>query len=457
MDPKFTGKHIQAQFYSGQTDLDQMQDTPTRGARHRRAQSETFFRFPNFDDDILLDVVDSDFTLDVQAPPTLMQTANSPDSSSTGPASDNPKLPAHYRSLSVDADFFDGLDFGGAAAVTEKKMMGCGGGGHRHSNSMDGSFDTSSFESESLSVKKAMAPDRLAELSLIDPKRAKRILANRQSAARSKERKTRYTSELERKVQTLQTEATTLSAQITVLQRDTSGLTAENKELKFRLQASEQHAHLRDALNETLREELQRLKIEAGQIPAANGNRGMHPHLPPHPQPFVQCGNHHAQQQQQQHIPRSTAEFSPREKHKSVSHVMTDEDYEIAESLLLLTNGSRPDDIINNAERDDNVMRDRNIVDIVASEPCSSSGRFECSGCKKVFGSHQALGGHRASHKNVKGCFASASVSGSGVTQAVNTNLDLNFPPPVTLISGEGQYDSSSSYSGSPLDLRLRL
>ncbi|KAK4365868.1 hypothetical protein RND71_013748 [Anisodus tanguticus] len=307
MDPKFTGKHIQAQFYSGQTDLDQMQDTPTRGARHRRAQSETFFRFPNFDDDILLDVVDSDFTLDVQAPPTLMQTANSPDSSSTGPASDNPKLPAHYRSLSVDADFFDGLDFGGAAAVTEKKMMGCGGGGHRHSNSMDGSFDTSSFESESLSVKKAMVPDRLAELSLIDPKRAKRILANRQSAARSKERKTRYTSELERKVQTLQTEATTLSAQITVLQRDTSGLTAENKELKFRLQALEQHAHLRDALNETLREELQRLKIEAGQIPALNGNRGMHPHLPPHPQPFVQCGNHHAQQQQQQHIPRSTA------------------------------------------------------------------------------------------------------------------------------------------------------
>lgn len=45
-----------------------------------------------------------------------------------------------------------------------------------------------------------------------------RILANRQSAARSKERKIRYTSELERKVQTLQTEATTLSAQVTILQ-----------------------------------------------------------------------------------------------------------------------------------------------------------------------------------------------------------------------------------------------
>lgn len=203
----------------------------------------------------------------------------------------------------MDADFFDGLDFG--AVPPEKKMMGSDPR-HRSSNSMDGSFDTSSFESDSLSVKKAMAPDRLAELSLIDPKRAKRILANRQSAARSKERKTRYTSELERKVQTLQTEATTLSAQITVLQRDTSGITAENKELTFRLQALEQQAHLRDAINETLKEELQRLKIEAGQLPAVDRYRGMHPHLPPHPQAFVQCGNVHAQQQQQ-HIPLSTA------------------------------------------------------------------------------------------------------------------------------------------------------
>ncbi|XP_059299144.1 transcription factor VIP1-like [Lycium ferocissimum] len=300
MDPQFTGKPIQAQFYSTQTDLEQMQDTPTRGSRHRRAQSETFFRFPDFDDDdMLLD------NFNIQPPSSLIQPSNSPDySSSAGPPSDNP---AHYRSLSVDADFFDGLDFGAGGGAEKRVMTGSGGTRHRHSNSMDGSFDTtSSFESDSLSVKKAMAPDRLAELSLIDPKRAKRILANRQSAARSKERKTRYTGELERKVQTLQTEATTLSAQITVLQRDTSGLTAENKELKFRLQALEQQAHLRDALNETLREEVQRLKIEAGQIPAAHGNRGMRSHLPPQPQSFVQCGNHHAQHQQQ-HIPRSTA------------------------------------------------------------------------------------------------------------------------------------------------------
>ncbi|GER28055.1 zinc finger family protein [Striga asiatica] len=31
---------------------------------------------------------------------------------------------------------------------------------------------------------------------------------------------------------------------------------------------------------------------------------------------------------------------------------------------------------------------------------------FQCKACKKIFTSHQALGGHRASHKKVKGCFA---------------------------------------------------
>ncbi|KAL3516913.1 hypothetical protein ACH5RR_023815 [Cinchona calisaya] len=36
----------------------------------------------------------------------------------------------------------------------------------------------------------------------------------------------------------------------------------------------------------------------------------------------------------------------------------------------------------------------------------ASKGLFECKACKKVFNSHQALGGHRASHKKVKGCYA---------------------------------------------------
>uniref|UniRef100_A0ACD5X3G8 Uncharacterized protein n=1 Tax=Avena sativa TaxID=4498 RepID=A0ACD5X3G8_AVESA len=251
---------------------------------HRRAHSETFIRFP--DTDLLLDP-DSDFSfsdLDFPSlsddspavssnhtshPPPLPPQGAAAAAASPSPA---PRPPggggAHMRSLSLDAAFFDGLTLQGG---------GGGGAGHKRSGSMDGASSPSEGES-ALSgglpdyAKKAIPAERLAELALLDPKRAKRILANRVSAARSKERKIKYTGELERKVQTLQTEATTLSAQLTLLQRDTSGLTVENRELKLRLQSMEEQAKLRDALNDALREEVQRLKIAAGQVPSMNGN-----------------------------------------------------------------------------------------------------------------------------------------------------------------------------------------
>ncbi|KAL6658377.1 hypothetical protein ACP70R_003963 [Stipagrostis hirtigluma subsp. patula] len=273
---------------------------PARG-HHRRAHSETFIRLP--DADLLLDP-EGDFSFSDLDFPSLSD--DSPAASDPTPpplapphhqqqqqqaaAFPAPRPPggAHSRSISLDAAFFDGLSLQGGGG-------GGGGGGvagHKRSGSMDGA--SSPFEGESAPpgtvlpdyAKKAVPAEKLAELALLDPKRAKRILANRQSAARSKERKIKYTSELERKVQTLQTEATTLSAQLTLLQRDTSGLTAENRELKLRLQSMEEQAKLRDALNDALREEVQRLKIAAGQVPNMNGN------------PFN--GGLHQQQQQQQ-------------------------------------------------------------------------------------------------------------------------------------------------------------
>ncbi|KAF8377160.1 hypothetical protein HHK36_030533 [Tetracentron sinense] len=357
--------------YSGRTDIVQMPETPQRGSHHRRALSETLFRFP---DEILFDDVDFNIAaLDIPSEDNdaVPMTVDSGKSDESAGEKVKGKLAGtnHFRSLSLDAAFFESLGFQpgsgggwegekfGGKDVPEKRI-------HRHSNSMDGS--SSSFEADSIleSAKKAMGPDRLAELALIDPKRAKRILANRQSAARSKERKIRYTSELERKVQTLQTEATTLSAQVTILQdsvsseadddggvtlltnfpleayfpsyhnarkkninaigplgrwfctaaqpdgtqccslvRDTTSLTAENKELKLRLQGMEQQAHLRDALNDTLREEVQRLKITTGQVQAVNGstfNRGMPLQFFSESQALCNFGGHQTQQQQQQ-------------------------------------------------------------------------------------------------------------------------------------------------------------
>lgn len=93
---------------------------------------------------------------------------------------------------------------------------------------------------------------------------------------------------------------------------------------------------------------------------------------------------------------------------------VTQEDHEVAACLLLLANS--------NSKASNNKLKGINVAAPMAMEeyyydhhaassgeycPMMMSGsQFECSSCNKVFGSHQALGGHRASHKNVKGCFA---------------------------------------------------
>ncbi|KAF1002688.1 transcription factor VIP1-like [Apium graveolens] len=274
MNPTLAGKP------TGKTPQTTPENPHPRMAHHRRAHSETFFRLP---DDILLDDMDL-FNLDI---PSLAIDSDGPDCESKRSITDGPTCSSstHFRSLSVDDDFFDCETLNQQSGLVE--------------------YD-----------KKCVGVDELNQLSLVDPKRAKRILANRQSAARSKERKVRYTSELERKVQTLQSEATTLSAQVTMMQRDTSGMTIENKELMLRLQALEQQAHLRDALNETLREEVNRLKIETGQVPLPpvngnNYNRAFPPHFSSHPQLYNNFSNHQdqAQQQQQTPMPQSTSNY----------------------------------------------------------------------------------------------------------------------------------------------------
>ncbi|WOL00866.1 transcription factor VIP1 [Canna indica] len=288
------------------------------GGAHRRAHSETFIRLP---EDLLLEsdpdfeIPDIDFSSfsddNISGDGPFAAELARPDPPVEAEATRRPIPGAHLRSLSVDTAFFEGVSFQGEAA-------GDGGGAarrghHRRSGSMDGA--SSPFEGDfapplSGFTKKAIPSEKLSELALIDPKRAKRILANRQSAARSKERKIRYTSELEQKVQTLQTEATTLSAQLSLLQRDTTGLTAENRELKLRLQAMEQHAQLREALNGALREEVQRLKKQIGEVPNAKGNpfspiQQFAPNYPARPQQLPHPRNHIAQ-----HIHPSQAQVS---------------------------------------------------------------------------------------------------------------------------------------------------
>ncbi|KAI3814369.1 hypothetical protein L1987_19122 [Smallanthus sonchifolius] len=89
-----------------------------------------------------------------------------------------------------------------------------------------------------------------------------RLWGNRRSAARSNGRKMRC---MERKVQMLQNEADSLSSQLILLQRDTIDMRAVNSELKLLLQDMEQKNHLHDVFKEELDEEIQHLKVAAGQ------------------------------------------------------------------------------------------------------------------------------------------------------------------------------------------------
>ncbi|WOK98171.1 putative transcription factor PosF21 [Canna indica] len=158
------------------------------------------------------------------------------------------------------------------------------------------SLDSASGEFTSAEIAKIRSNGKLAELALTDPKKVKRILANRLSAARSKERKMKYTQELELKVQTLQTEATSLSAQLTLIQRDSARVVCHNNELRIRLEAMEQHAKLRDAINEALSMEVQRLKLAIGEI--TKGKLSLGRNQPLNPEMFQLAQNPHNQMMQ---------------------------------------------------------------------------------------------------------------------------------------------------------------
>ncbi|XP_028796820.1 basic leucine zipper 34-like [Neltuma alba] len=95
---------------------------------------------------------------------------------------------------------------------------------------------------------------------LVDPKRVKRILANRQSAQRSRVRKLQYISDLERSVSTLQTEVSALSPRVAFLDHQRLILNVDNSTLKQRIAALAQDKIFKDAHHEALKKEIERLR-----------------------------------------------------------------------------------------------------------------------------------------------------------------------------------------------------
>ncbi|ONK56866.1 uncharacterized protein A4U43_C10F13950 [Asparagus officinalis] len=206
-------------------DISGMSDFPLRNPGHRRAQSE----IPSLPVDLNLDG----------------------DLGIVGPADE---MEDDFLAMYLDMDKLGGES-------SEAAVVGAGNGGayssssssdlrnenprvrHQHSQSMDGSTEFLGANSEGptslAEAKKAMSAAKLAELALVDPKKAKRTI--------------RLFVHIDQEL-------------CCKRQRDTTALTAENNELKLRLQTVEQQVHLQDALNNALREEVQRLKMATGQM-----------------------------------------------------------------------------------------------------------------------------------------------------------------------------------------------
>ncbi|MFS8031431.1 putative transcription factor C2H2 family [Helianthus anomalus] len=99
----------------------------------------------------------------------------------------------------------------------------------------------------------------------------------------------------------------------------------------------------------------------------------------------------------------------PVDNHRELVVTTTEDDEYVAACLLMLANTPTVPQNVNTTTHASTSYQHQHHCgsnDMFPGQVNDPESRFECSSCKKVFGSHQALGGHRASHKNVKGCFA---------------------------------------------------
>ncbi|KAJ3686306.1 hypothetical protein LUZ61_015470 [Rhynchospora tenuis] len=142
--------------------------------------------------------------------------------------------------------FADNEDEMAAASLVDTK---------RESDSRSGSEEPQNVKAEPQN-----AGSEAADTGIVDPKRVKRILANRQSAQRSRVRKLQYISELERSVTTLQMEVSALSPRVAFLDHQRSLLTVGNSHLKQRIAALAQDKIFKDAHQEALKKEIERLR-----------------------------------------------------------------------------------------------------------------------------------------------------------------------------------------------------
>lgn len=144
------------------------------------------------------------------------------------------------------------------------------------------------LEVQSDSAKAAHGSSSADADAVTDPKRVKRILANRQSAQRSRVRKLQYISELERSVNALQGEVSALSPRVAFFDHQRLILNVDNSALKQRIAALAQDKIFKDAHQEALKKEIERLRRAYQQQnleKMADATPTTDPSLPPQDKP----------------------------------------------------------------------------------------------------------------------------------------------------------------------------
>ncbi|KAF7822938.1 basic leucine zipper 61-like [Senna tora] len=186
--------------------------------------------FDRFDDEQFMSMFTDDIS-GAPMPPTM--------------SSSNPSSPSDHNSINDEKDL-----------VPKKKEK-------EHEEQQLMQLKNEIDEVESQCDQETQAPNNTNTTSsdkITDPKRVKRILANRQSAQRSRVRKLQYISELERSVTSLQAEVSVLSPRVAFLDHQRLLLNVDNSALKQRIAALAQDKIFKDAHQEALKREIERLR-----------------------------------------------------------------------------------------------------------------------------------------------------------------------------------------------------
>ncbi|KAL0443907.1 UNVERIFIED_CONTAM: Basic leucine zipper 34 [Sesamum latifolium] len=234
------------------------------GGNHHHGGGGGHHDFDRFDDDQLMSMFNDDLAAGVGAAATM--------------SCSNPSSPSDHNSINDD-DKLQGLN--SSDHLQQQVQV--------HPKSEPEEVQ-SSCKSEGVNGVHATATDNSSE-KIYDPKRIKRILANRQSAQRSRVRKLQYISELERSVSSLQAEVSVLSPRVAFLDHQRLVLNVDNSVLKQRIAALAQDKVFKDAHQEALKREIERLRqiyYQQNMKKMENGS-GAQPNSPPRPADHTNC------------------------------------------------------------------------------------------------------------------------------------------------------------------------